>query len=180
MSSETPQTEATDASATQRIGLTDAGDALVRLIEPTLAGIDLELAHLELEGSGQQTLRVFIDSPNGVTIDDCARASRHMSAMLDVEDPIASAYSLEVSSPGVDRPLGRIKDWEQAIGETIIVKSGRPIEGRRRWTGVLREIQATQAVVEVDGQMHEIPLNLVQKANLKYSFDKPRAGESSR
>lgn len=180
VTSDAPRTEQNNVSTTQRVGLTDTGSALVSLIEPTLASIGFELAHLELEGSGQQILRVFIDSPNGVTINDCAKASRHMSAMLDVEDPIASAYSLEVSSPGVDRPLGRVKDWHESISETVAVKTIRSIEGRSRWTGTLRAVTEDTATVEVDGQEHHIPLDFVQKANLKYSFDKPRTGESSR
>lgn len=180
MASDATRKEQQADSVSDRIGISDTGMSLVSLIEPTLSSIGFELAHLELEGSGQQVLRVFIDSPKGITIDDCAKASRHMSAMLDVEDPIASAYSLEVSSPGVDRPLGRAKDWHESLGETISVKTTSPIEGRSRWTGTLRDITANQAIVEVDGHTHNIPLDLVQKANLKYSFDKPRTGESSR
>ena len=178
--SEQRQTESTaNATSGQRVGISEAGLPLVALIEPTLASINLELAHLELEGGNTQILRVYIDSPTGVTIDDCARASRHMSAMLDVEDPFETAYALEVSSPGVDRPLGRLGDWQDAIGETVQIKTGRSIDGRRRWTGTLTALDDNNAIVEVDNQPHRVPLGLIQKANLQYSFDKPRREESS-
>ena len=179
MSDETQKPTPISADPLVRIGLSEACRPLVALIEPTLASINLQLAHLEMEGGSRQTLRVFIDSPTGVTIDDCARASRHMSAMLDVEDPISQAYALEVSSPGVDRPLGRLSDWEQALGQTVNVKTSRSIDGRRRWTGTLAELEAGNAVVEVDNGLHRIPLDMVQKANLKYSFETPRRGEKS-
>jgi len=172
--------ETNDESVDLRVGLTETEAALIPLIEPTIESIGLELAHLELEESSQQILRIFIDSPSGVSIDDCARASRHLSAMLDVEEPIETAYSLEVSTPGVDRPLGRLSDWISVVGETINVKTGRSIEGRRRWTGTLTGISDATATVIVDGQTHAVPLDLVRKANLKYSFDKPRPGKSNR
>lgn len=178
------QTNTSDVTAdtpptTDRVGLSDVSAPLVELIEPTLESIGFQLAHLEVEGGSRKTLRVFIDGPNGVTIDDCARASRHMSTMLEVEDPIPGAYALEVSSPGVDRPLGRRIDWEHVVGETVMVRSRRPVEGRKRWTGTLLGLDGDDANIEVDGQTHRIPLALVQKANLKYSFDKPRTGEGS-
>ena len=139
---------------------------LDQLLRPAVEGLDYEWVGLEYHGGGNGTLRVYIDNPDGVTVDDCARASRQISSVLDVEDPIQGAYTLEVSSPGVFRPLFGAEDFKRFLGERIKVTLGAEFESRRRLKGVL--VGADDATVSVlaDGQQYDVPVGLVSKANL--------------
>ncbi len=98
-----------------------------------------------------QTLRVYIDSPEGVDVDDCADVSRQLSAILDVEDPIAGEYSLEVSSPGLDRPLVLPEHYRRFVGETVKLTLAQPLAGRRKFKGRLLEATDDHVVVEAEG-----------------------------
>jgi len=115
---------------------------------------------------------VFIDSPQGITVDDCADASRQISAILDVEDPISGSYTLEVSSPGLDRPLVNPEDFRKRLGEMIKVKLRRPDPtGRRIFTGKLVEAKADRAIViEVDSERHELAFESIERARLVPKF----------
>lgn len=140
------------------------------LVEPLLQREGYELVAVEILGSGPSTiLRLYIDKPGGVTLDDCATVSEAVSAMMDVDDPIESAYELEVSSPGVDRPLRKPADYERFAGQKVKIKTFGPIEGtdnRKMFPGVLKGIAGDKVSVEVDGTVFEVPLDLIAKANL--------------
>jgi ribosome maturation factor RimP len=111
-------------------------------------------------------LRIFIDRAEGIGISDCERVSREVSALLDVEDPIATAYSLEVSSPGDDRVLRTHAHYERFKGSRVLVELVAPRAGRRRYTGMLQEVSATGVALEVDRQRVEVPFGEIAKTRL--------------
>jgi ribosome maturation factor RimP len=140
---------------------------LRRLLEPSVRQLGYELAVIEFRpGRGRSLLRLYIDSPNGVTVDDCAKVSRQVSAVLDVEDPIPGEYTLEVSSPGLDRPLARQQDFERYAGEKVKLKTAVPVNGRRSFTGRLLGIEAGQVVLDIDGVRIELPWDAIEQARL--------------
>ena len=114
------------------------GDELAAMLEPTVERLGFELADLDVRLASQDGLiRLFIDKPDGIGVEDCETVSRAVSALLDVEDPIPGNYSLEVSSPGLDRKLTKAKHYQRFIGDTIKVKLRLPLDGRRRFRGKL-------------------------------------------
>ncbi len=122
------------------------------LLEPGVSALGFELVDVELAGGGgHQTLRVYIDSPEGVDVDDCVGVSRQLSAILDVEDPIAGEYSLEVSSPGLDRPLVTPAHYRRFVGETVKLTLSQPLDGRRKFKGQLVEAADDHIVIEAEG-----------------------------
>lgn len=140
---------------------------LTDMLRPAVEETGKSLLGVEFISAGNNSiLRIFIDHENGIDVDDCAEVSRQVGAMLDVEDPISSEYNLEVSSPGVDRPLFELPHFEAVIGETVNVKLGMPLNGRRKFKGVLVAIENNNLVVEVDGIDYELVINNVDKANL--------------
>jgi ribosome maturation factor RimP len=142
--------------------------ALEALIEPTLAGMGFELVRVVVSGGGQPTLQVMAERVDGVpmTLDDCETLSRALSAKLDVEDPIASSYMLEVSSPGIDRPLVRPKDYQRFAGHLAKVEARAPIAGRRRFTGKIVRADDQRVCVAVEEGEVEIPLAEIARAKL--------------
>ena len=139
------------------------------------------------QGESGLTLRVYIDKeasdedegigetgPNrsGVVVEDCVAVSRQISAALDVEDLVAGEYTLEVSSPGVDRPLFSSEDFKQQIGNTVKVKIGVTASGRRNYKGVVTQVEEGLIVVEVDGELHELALTDIESANLTTAVKK--------
>ena len=114
------------------------GDELAKLLEPTVERLGYELADLEVRlGSKGGMVRVFIDKPEGIDLEDCEKVSLAVSALLDVEDPVPGNYNLEVSSPGLDRKLTKVEHFQRFAGDTVNVKMRFPIEGRRRFRGTL-------------------------------------------
>ena len=152
-------------------------DALMRLLEPPIEALDYELVDIEYAREGRGgVVRVFIDRrveelgggpPASVTVDDCARVSHRLSELLESEDPIKGHYTLEVSSPGFDRILRKRAHFERFVGERIFAELKLPINGRRRFAGVLKSIAGDSIVMDVDGQPHELPLERIQKARLR-------------
>jgi ribosome maturation factor RimP len=141
---------------------------LQRLLEPVVESMGYELVATELAGQGgNAVLRAFIDAPGGITLDDCAIVSRQVSAVLDVEDPISEHYTLEVSSPGIERPLVSAEHFRRVIGEQVKVETSVHYLGRRRFLGVLVAVRDGQVSVEVDGEVYDLPLADVDKARLK-------------
>ncbi len=112
-------------------------------------------------------LRVYIDSPNGINLDDCAKVSKQINAVLDVEDAIHGQYNLEVSSPGVERPLFSPEQYQQFIGKDVCVRLARKVAGRRKVVGQLQQVTDEQVVVQVDDAPVAIPFQAIEKANLK-------------
>jgi ribosome maturation factor RimP len=144
---------------------------LTELLRPAVDETGKTLLGIEYISAGNNSiLRLFIDHDNGIDVDDCAEVSRQVGAILDVEDPISSEYSLEVSSPGVDRPLFEIKHFETVIGETVNVKLSIPLNGRRKFKGQLVAINNNNLIIEVDSIDYELPLGNVDKANLVAKF----------
>jgi ribosome maturation factor RimP len=126
-------------------------ERLFVLVEPLLARLGFELVELEFApGHGRALLRLFIDAPAGVGLDDCARVSREVAARLDVEDPIPMAYTLEVSSPGFDRLLRTPAHFGRFVGARVFVELKEPRAGRRRYTGTLLTVDDEGIALEVD------------------------------
>ncbi len=136
-------------------------------LEPELARMGFELIEVEFGRHGRtDILRLFIDREGGVTIDDCTLASRQVSAFLDKDEYIKSEYTLEVSSPGIARPLRKPKDFERFAGERIKVKTVTPVEGRSRFAGELMGYSDGMVTVQTDGAEYRIHLENVKRANL--------------
>ena len=142
---------------------------LTALFEPVVESMGYELVGVEFHGSEHHgVLRVYIDSANGITVDDCAAVSHQISALLDVEDPIAQAYDLEVSSPGINRPLFKRSDYERFSGEKAKIKLAVALDGRRNFSGVLQGVDDENCVViDVDNEVFKLPLQNIAKANLQ-------------
>ncbi len=142
-------------------------ERLTALIEPLLAQLVYELVELEFAaGRAHGVLRIFIDQPAGIGVEDCERVSREVSALMDVEDPIPTGYTLEVSSPGFDRVLRTKPHYERFVGERVHVELKVPREGRKRYTGLLRQVAEAGIEIEVDRQMVSVPFAEIGKARL--------------
>jgi len=140
-----------------------------QLIEPVIASEGMELIEVEYRCESQGwVLRLFIDQEDGITVDDCARISRVVGDILDVADPIASPYHLEVSSPGLNRPLRKSEHFLKFIGNIVDVRTGTSIHNRRKFKGKLIEVRAEEITVECQGQPFDIPLSLLERARLRY------------
>jgi len=142
---------------------------LQTLIEPTLAGMGYELVALERAGAG--LLRLYIDKPEGILVEDCVRVSNQLTRMFLVEN--VDYERLEVSSPGMDRPLVKAADFVRFAGERALVKLHAPLDGRKRFTGILRGEADGVLQLEVDEVMVSIPLVEIDSARLSPNFDKP-------
>ena len=144
---------------------------LTELVRPAVEETGKDLLGIEFISAGQHSvLRLFIDHENGIDVDDCAEVSRQVGALLDVEDPISTEYSLEVSSPGLDRPLFDKPHYEAVIGETIEAKLSIPLNGRRKFKGKLVNIDNDTLIVLLDGDEYELLYSNIDKANLVYNF----------
>ena len=145
-------------------------ERLIALIEPLLVRMGYELVELEhVAGRASSVVRIFIDrpeAPHGVGIDDCERVSHEVSALLDVEDPIPMAYTLEVSSPGADRVLRKRTHFDRFVGSRVFVELKEPRDGRKRYTGMLRVVQDEGIELEVDRQKVSVPFGEIGKARL--------------
>jgi len=137
------------------------------VINPVVTGMGYELVGVEHLGQGKHSiLRVYIDHTDGIAVDDCEQVSRQISALLDVEDPIPGQYSLEVSSPGLDRPLFNKEHFIRFIGSQCKVRLYRLIDGRRRITGVITGTTDDNVIIESEGEALTLPLEMIEKANL--------------
>jgi ribosome maturation factor RimP len=144
---------------------------LTTMLEPAVEALGFELLGLEFVQAGRHsTLRVYIEHENGITVDNCADVSRQVSAILDVEDPITNEYDLEVSSPGVDRPLFKPAHFEQAQGEEVRVRTKLPQDGRRNFKGDLVSVSGDMITLQIDGQDHMIMLSNIERANIIAKF----------
>lgn len=149
----------------------------MRKIDPVLherlvtliSSMGYELVGCELLPQGRQVLfRIYIDSPGGVTVDDCSKVSYQVSAMMDVEDPIQGSYSLEVSSPGIDRPLFELEQYQRYIGKRVKIRLYSPVNQRRQFKGVLQSVQGEDIYLLTDETKEavKLPFSLIEKANL--------------
>ena len=144
---------------------------LQEMLQGAVEDLGCELWGIECQRAGRfMTVRLFIDKESGVTVDDCADVSRQVSAILDVEDPIADKYNLEVSSPGLDRPLFTLPQFERYIGQDISVHLRIPVMERRKWQGKLERIENDMVILIVDGQEQVLVFGNIQKANVVAKF----------
>jgi ribosome maturation factor RimP len=147
---------------------------LVAVVTPVVAGQGYELVDLELKHEmGAWVLRVFIDGPNGIGLDDCANVSRELSPVLDVADVIPMRYNLEVSSPGLDRPLKKEADFARFLGKKAKIRTRHPVEyshsgPRRNFSGKLVGVSQGKVKIDVGDQVCEVPVDDVEKAHLVY------------
>ncbi len=139
-----------------------------RLIAPTLDAMGYGVVRVHLSGGQRPTLQVMMErlDERGITVDDCAEVSRALSALLDVEDPIAGTYALEVSSPGIDRPLTRPADFARFAGREATVETRVPISGRKRFRGRLVGIDGDRVRIDTAEGESEVPLGDIQRAKL--------------
>jgi ribosome maturation factor RimP len=144
---------------------------LTDLIAPVAQALGVDLWGVEYLSHGKQTVvRVYIDSPNGIEVDDCAKVSRQISSVFDVEDPIMGEYNLEVSSPGMDRPLFKLEHYSAYIGEQVKIRLRIPFEGRKNFSGQMTGIESEDIVVAVDNEEYLLPYDLIDKANIVPRF----------
>lgn len=143
-------------------------ERIAKLITPTLDALGFELVRVQLSGSQRPTLQVMAEPASGrvMSVEDCAQVSRAISALLDVEDPIAGTYSLEVSSPGIDRPLTRTKDYERFMGHEAKIETNAPIDGRKRFKGAIKAVDAKAVALDVEGAEIRIPFAAIHKSKL--------------
>ncbi len=141
------------------------------LVEPALEQEGIELVDVEYrrEKAGW-ILRLFIDTKNGVTIDDCAQVSGRVGDILEVKDVFENAYILEVSSPGLDRPLKTIKDFKRALNKEVLVSTSEPVEGKNGFDGTVASVEEESFVVSCSDGSYRIPLNKVAKARFNIKF----------
>ena len=143
-----------------------------KLIEPAVVSLGYELVGVEYLPQGKHSLlRVYIDSDNGITLDDCSRVSHQLSGILDVEDVIQGNYNLEVSSPGLDRPLFTAEQFQRFAGHAVKIRLSMPNDGQRKFSGVLRGMQDDMVVIEVEEHEVQLPLDIIEKANLVPEFE---------
>lgn len=141
-------------------------DRLFALLEPTVTAAGYELVHVEYVQGPDPVLRLYIDSPGGIGLDDCETVSREVSGLLDVEDPIQGHYQLEVSSPGLDRPLTRPEHFERFAGARVRVWLREARDGRRKFTGTLEGIAGEVVTVECDDLRLSCPLDDIEQVRL--------------
>ncbi|MEM8548114.1 MAG: ribosome maturation factor RimP [Pseudomonadota bacterium] len=147
-------------------------DELEALLAPAVAQAGYELIDLEYQSAGgHEVLRLFIDGPDGITLDDCAAVSDVVSGVLDVEDPIPGEYNLEVSSPGLDRPLRRVAHYERFAGALVKVKMRRGYVGRKRLKGRLEGIEERVVTITAEGERIQLPLEDIETARLVPEFE---------
>ena len=145
-------------------------EGLEGILKPVVEGLGFTLWGVEYRSSQKYAhLKVFIDHKDGITVDHCSDVSHQVSGVLDVEDPINVPYTLEVSSPGIDRPLMKLEHFEQYIGSTIKVRLSWAINNRKNLLGTLVEVKNDKIVLEQDGEQVEFPFNAVKRANLMSS-----------
>ena len=151
-----------------------------RLIADAIGSFGYELVHVEYQPRRDSSvLKIYIDRPGGVTVDDCQRVSRHVGVMLDVEDLIPHRYTLEVSSPGIERPLFKPEDYKRFSGKEVRLTTLEKIEGRKNFVGYLRGIEEGVVEFESEGKTIKVPFRSIRKANLVYRFDNSNADDKS-
>ena len=144
---------------------------LTDMLESPVEAAGYEFVGLEFIRAGEHsTLRIYIDNANGINVDDCAEVSHQVSAVLDVEDPISVAYNLEVSSPGLERPLFKTEHYQQFIDHEVSITLKMAMGNRRKWKGVIQAVQGETITISVDEQNEEFALSNISKANLIPKF----------
>ena len=142
---------------------------ITELIDTTIQALGLDLWGVELLQQGKYSLlRIYIEREEGVTIEDCEKVSRQVSALMDVEDPIAGEYTLEVSSPGMGRPLFCIEHYSQYVGSEVDLKLRRPLDGRRKFKGQIIKVSGDIVGLLVDGSEYDLEFSDIEKASIVF------------
>lgn len=140
---------------------------LWELFEPVVKGMGFDLIEIEhFPNPKHGVLRLYIDKPEGVVVDDCSNVSRQISALIDVEDPVKGHFNLEVSSPGLDRPLRRLQDFQRFVGSKVSLKTVMPFDGQRNFKGELLEATEDKVVLGIDQEEISMPMNAIEKARI--------------
>lgn len=146
--------------------------ALHAMIEPVVTAMGFELWGIDYQSQGKHSrLVIYIDHESGVSVDDCADISRQVSAVFDVEDPIRGEYRLEVSSPGMDRPLYTLDHFSRYRGHEVALKLRVPFEGRRKFQGLLAGVEGDEVLLQLDGEEYCFPIDSIDQAQVVPRFD---------
>lgn len=152
--------------------LTRKEQSLLDALEPRAAAEGIELVTLEIVGAKKApTIRVYIDTEHGVSFDELSATQAWMGDLMDEIDPFPGAYTLEVSSPGIDRPLRTLEHFERFAGEQCVVKTASPVNGRSSFSGTLIGVDDGNVVVEIEGERYVLPYDAIKRANVKGTID---------
>lgn len=144
-------------------------ELVTNLVGSTISALGLELWGIEHVAQGKfSLLRIYIEREEGVSIEDCEKVSRQVSALLDVEEPISGEFTLEVSSPGLDRPLFNAGQFEQFMGSEVRVRTSTPIDGRRKFKGLIEGVSGEVVSVQVEGKTFQLKQPDIEKANIVF------------
>jgi ribosome maturation factor RimP len=158
-----------------------APEHLVNLIEPIVEGLGYECVGIEYNPHPKHgLLRIYIDSDNGILVEDCSKVSHQISGVMDVEDPIQGNYQLEVSSPGEDRPFFKVSQFERYIGSTVLVNLFKAIDGRRKITGQIEKVESDIITLKDGEQVFEVPFDAMSKARLVPEYLIEKGGRSGK
>jgi ribosome maturation factor RimP len=158
-----------------------APEHLIDLIEPIVEGLGYECVGIEYSPHPLHgMLRIYIDSENGILVDDCTKVSHQLSGMLDVEDPIPGEYQLEISSPGADRPFFKLSQFQNFIGSTVTINLFKPIDKRRKITGQIEAVDGDDIVLQENGQTYKVPFQAMSKARLVPEYLLQKGGDSGK
>jgi ribosome maturation factor RimP len=158
-----------------------APEHLVNLIKPIVEGLGYECVGIDYNPHPKHgCLRIYIDSENGILVEDCSKVSHQISGVLDVEDPIPGNYQLEISSPGADRPFFKISQFEKFIGSVVTVNLFKAIHGRRKITGLIKRVEDDIITLQEDGQVFEVPFDAMSKARLVPEYLIEKGGRSGK
>jgi ribosome maturation factor RimP len=151
----------------QHMAVSKKIETMMAMLSPAVNAVGFELWGLEFFQQGRHSvLRIFIEGPDGVSVENCAAVSHQVSGVLDVEDPIAGEYTLEVSSPGWDRPLFTLDQYKRLAGTEIAVRLASPLNGRRKYKGVILQVTEDAVELQVDGEIVRIAFAAIDKANV--------------
>lgn len=147
------------------VGLSTLEQKLTEMLTAPVEALGFELVGIEFIRGRTSTLRIYIDSEDGINVDDCADVSHQVSAVMDVEDPITVAYNLEVSSPGLDRPMFTAEHYQRFTGEEVALVLRMAVQNRRKWQGIIKAVDGEMITVTVEGKDEVFALSNIQKAN---------------
>lgn len=147
-------------------------DLLTELLKPAAEALGYEFLGVEFMGQGiHSVLRIYIDHEDGISVEDCTKVSHQASGVLEVEDPITSQYTLEVSSPGMDRPLFTLPHFEKVVGQVVNIRCHLGVDGRRKFKGTLNQVDKNRLIITVDNQDYDVDFHDVDKANVVPVFN---------
>jgi ribosome maturation factor RimP len=155
------------SSSRKKIDMATRAELIHTIVEPVITALGCQLWGVEFLGQGKHTLlRIYVDKVGGVNVEDCAEVSHQVSSILDVEDPISTEYTLEVSSPGLDRMLFTLDQFRQYTGSTVKLRLSENFEGRRNFQGLLEEVRGDEIVLVAGEDKYDFPYELIEKANV--------------